>query len=205
LSLNVLQPAEVAATASTSGVIYRVSDQLTYDKEFRVNSFAHVNHTTDETRVGVLLCINDTGILNKWVKNTTGQTISYPQMNELASTIKPGSEGLCILPFGNKAERILDNRMIGSHIQGIDFNNHTAAHLYCAAQEGIAFAFRDRLDIMRQNGISPKVIRAGKANMFLSKVFANAFVNATKRACGIIRMRWKCRSSFRGRHRNRLL
>ncbi len=179
LSLNVLQPGEVAATAGTSGVIYGVSDQLTYDQQSRVNSFAHVTHDAAHTRVGVLLCINGTGILNKWVRNITGGTLSYPQINQQAASVPIGSDGLLVLPFGNGAERILNNRMIGAHILNIDFNKHTNGHLYRAAQEGIAFAFRYGLDIMRQNGMTPKVIRAGKANMFLSNVFTEAFVNAT--------------------------
>jgi xylulokinase len=179
LALNVLEPGEVAATAGTSGVIYGVSDQLTFDPQSRVNSFAHVNHTSKETRVGVLLCINGTGILNKWIRTITGANISYEQMNEQAATINAGSDGVTILPFGNGAERILNNRIIGSHIHGIDFNKHTAAHLYRAAQEGIAFAFRYGLDIMRENGMNPQLIRAGRANMFLSDVFRTAFVNAT--------------------------
>ncbi len=139
LSLNVLQPGEVAATAGTSGVIYGVSDQLTYDPQSRVNSFAHVTHTAEHTRVGVLLCINGTGILNKWVRGITGNTLSYAQMNEQAATVAAGSDGVVILPFGNGAERILNNRMIGAHLHNIDFNKHTNAHLYRAAQEGIAF------------------------------------------------------------------
>ncbi len=178
LSLNVLQPGEVAATAGTSGVIYGVSDALTYDPQSRVNSFAHVNYSQDETRVGVLLCINGTGILNKWVKNLTDSP-SYPQMNEAAGAVTPGSDGLLILPFGNGAERMLSNRMVGAHLHNIDVNKHTSAHLYRAAQEGIAFAFRYGLDIMRSNAMEPAVIRAGKANMFLSDVFCGAFVNAT--------------------------
>ncbi len=178
LSLNVLQPGEVAATAGTSGVIYGVSNALTYDPQSRVNSFAHVNHSNDETRVGVLLCINGTGILNKWVKTITNSP-SYPQMNEAAGAVAPGSDGLLILPFGNGAERMLNNRMVGAHILDIGLNKHTSAHIYHAAQEGIAFAFRYGLDIMRSNGMQPVVIRAGKANMFLSPVFCQAFVNAT--------------------------
>lgn len=179
LSLNVLAPGEVAATAGTSGVIYGVSDRLSYDTQSRVNSFAHVNHKSDTTRIGVLLCINGTGILNKWVKNVTGNTISYADMNEMASAVKPGSDGLTILPFGNGAERILNNRIVGAHVHNIDFNLHTPAHIYRAAQEGIAFAFRYGIDIMRESGMTPQVIRAGRANMFLSSLFASAFVNAT--------------------------
>lgn len=179
LSLNVLQPGEVAATAGTSGVIYAVTDTLLADKYSRVNTFAHVNHTTGEKRLGVLLCINGTGITNKWIKTIAGESISYNEMNKQAAAISPGCDGLMVLPFGNGAERMLQNGLIGAHISNIDFNRHTKAHLYRAAQEGIAFSFRYGLDIMRENGLEPSVIRAGKANMFLSDVFTKAFVNVT--------------------------
>jgi xylulokinase len=179
LSLNVLEPGEVAATAGTSGVIYGVSDQLVYDKASRVNSFAHVNYTDAHKRIGVLLCINGTGILNRWIRDLTGGK-DYAQLNVLAGQVAPGSEGLVFLPFGNGAERILKNRIIGAALHHIDLNQHGPAHIYRAGQEGIAFAFRYGLDIMRENGMSPSVIRAGRANMFLSGVFTEAFVNATQ-------------------------
>lgn len=192
LSLNVLEPGEVAATAGTSGVIYGISDRLTVDPTSRVNSFAHVNYVagtnpvaggdSGNRRIGVLLCINGTGILNRWIRDLTGGAggqMDYAALNEEASRVPIGSAGLVVLPFGNGAERILNNRVIGAQIRDIDLNLHTAAHLYRAGQEGIAFAFRYGLDIMRENGMSPSVIRAGRANMFLSPVFTEAFVNAT--------------------------
>lgn len=177
LSLNVLEPGEVAATAGTSGVIYGVSDQLAYDNESRINTFAHVNYTTDQRRLGVLLCINGTGILNRWVKNISGDQYSYAELNKKAASVAPGSEGVLVFPFGNGAERMLNNRLLNAQFLHIDFNKHGIAHIYRAAQEGIVFAFRYGLDIMRQNGMQPAVIRAGKANMFLSEVFTSAFVN----------------------------
>ncbi len=179
LSLNVLEPGEVAATAGTSGVIYGVGNTLSYDMQSRVNSFAHVNHTSAENRIGMLLCINGTGILNSWVKKYIGANTNYNSMNEMAATIAAGSDGLTILPFGNGAERIFNNKIIGAQILGLDLNKHTAAHIYRAAQEGIAFAFRYGLDIMRENKLEPSVIKAGQANLFLSPVFTHAFVNAT--------------------------
>lgn len=179
LSLNVLKPGEVAATAGTSGVIYGVSDSLTYDPQSRVNTFAHVNYTTEQKRLGVLLCINGTGILNSWVKSVAGNSLTYKQIDAAAKDIQVGSNGLFILPFGNGAERVLCNKTVGAQICNIDLNKHEAAHIYRATQEGIAFAFRYGLDIMRENGMNPTVIRAGKANMFLSDVFVDAFVNAT--------------------------
>lgn len=176
LSLNVLEAGEVAATAGTSGVIYGVSSELTFDPQSRINSFAHVNYTEQQKRIGVLLCINGTGILNRWMKNLTANN-SYQAMNEAAASVAIGSDGAFVLPFGNGAERMLENKMTGAHVQHLDFNIHTQAHLYRASQEGIAFAFRYGLDIMRENKMNPSVIRAGKANMFLSDVFTKAFVN----------------------------
>jgi xylulokinase len=179
LSLNVMQPGEVAATAGTSGVIYGVGDGLGYDKQSRVNGFAHVNHTAENTRIGTLLCINGTGIANSFIKRMLAADKSYNTLNEEAAKVAVGSNGLLVLPFGNGAERIFNNRIVGAHYQYLDFNLHTQAHIFRAVQEGIACSFRYGLDIMRSNGMQPSVIRAGKANLFLSSVFADAFVNVT--------------------------
>ena len=170
LSLNVLQPGEIAATAGTSGVVYGVSNDYKYDLKSRVNTFAHVNHLVENPRLGVLLCINGTGILNSWLKKLTGIS-TYQEMNSLASASPIGSEGLIVLPFGNGAERILQNKNIGSHILNLDFNRHSRGHIIRAAHEGIAFSFMYGLEIMNKVGIEAKTIRAGKTNMFLSPVF----------------------------------
>ncbi len=180
LSLNVLKPGEVAATAGTSGVIFAVSDSLSFDPLSRINTFAHVNHTTKENNLGVLLCINGTGILNRWAKDMIGSNLSYTEINELASSIQPGANGLLILPFGNGAERMLQNVDLGAQFHHLNLNFHTKGHIFRAVQESIAFSFRYGLDILRENGIYPKVIKAGKANLFLSDVFTDIFVKITQ-------------------------
>lgn len=179
LSLNVLQPGEVAATAGTSGVIYGVSNQLTYDKQSRVNTFAHVNYSTEELRTGVLLCINGTGSMYRWAKHTFAPYISYNELNHIAAQAPIGSRSLRALPFGNGAERMLNNRYTSAQFFGIDLNTHQQSHIFRAIQESIAFAFRYGLDIMRENEMQPKVIRAGSANLFLSDLFAQTFVDVT--------------------------
>ena len=179
LSLNVLNPGEIATTAGTSGVVYGVSDEIKYDPASRVNTFAHVNHSAQNPRLGVLLCINGTGILNAWLKRMVGENISYDEMNDLASSISIGSEGLSILPFGNGAERVLNNKNIGSVFNGINFNIHKKGHLLRAAQEGIVFSFRYGMEIMQNIGINASVIRAGNSNMFLSPVFRNTLAGIT--------------------------
>jgi len=160
-------------------VVYGVSEEIRYDPASRVNTFAHVNHTPDNPRLGVLLCINGTGILNSWLKKNMGGTLTYDEMNYLAETVPPGSEGLTILPFGNGAERVLKNKETGASISGLNFNTHHSGHLCRAAQEGIVFALKYGLDIMGNTGIQPSVIRAGMGNMFLSPVFRKTLSGVT--------------------------
>lgn len=180
LSLNVLNPGEIAATAGTSGVVYGVNGKINYDTLSRVNTFAHVNHTEEETRLGVLLCINGVGIMNSWIKrNVAPEGISYVGLNELADSVPIGSDGVSILPFGNGAERMLQNREINCSVHGLNFNIHGKAHLARAAQEGIVFSFKYGMDIMNDMGIDIGVIRAGNANMFLSPIFHEALAGVT--------------------------
>ncbi|MDA3883698.1 MAG: FGGY family carbohydrate kinase [Bacteroidales bacterium] len=180
LSLAVLEPGEIATTAGTSGVVYGVSDALQYDPKSRVNTFAHVNHSPDVVRLGVLLCINGTGILNSWVRRYIGQSqFSYEQMNAEAERIPIGSSSLSVLPFGNGAERIFEDKVVDSHFMGIDFGQHTTAHMFRAIQEGIVFSFMYGMEIMQEIGIQPHVIKAGTANMFLSPIFRETLANVS--------------------------
>lgn len=180
LSLNVFNPGEVASTAGTSGVVYGVLGSVNYDPQSRVNTFAHVNHTPDQTRLGVLLCINGTGILNSWSKRTVApEGISYAQMNDVAAQAPIGAEGVSVIPFGNGAERVLRNKEVGASIHGINFLTHNKSHLLRAEQEGIVFSFMYGMEIMEQMGMKLSKIHAGHANMFLSPLFRNTLAGVS--------------------------
>ena len=180
LSLNVFNPGEIASTAGTSGVVYGVLGEVNYDKRSRVNTFAHVNYTKDVDRLGVLLCINGTGILNAWVRrNVAPEGISYSDMNEMTASVPIGSDGVTIIPFGNGAERVLENKEIGCSIHGLNFNKHSKAHIMRAAQEGIVFSFCYGMEVMQQMGMDIRKIHAGKANMFLSDIFRNTLAGVS--------------------------
>lgn len=180
LSLNVFNPGEIASTAGTSGVVYGVLDQLDYDKLSRVNTFAHVNYTPEQVRLGVLLCINGTGILNSWMRrNLAVEGLSYAQMNNLAAQSPIGSKGLSIIPFGNGAERILENKDVNCSIHGVNFNIHTKNDLLRAAQEGIVFSYEYGMEIMKNMGMNIEVIKAGSANMFLSPIFRKTLASVS--------------------------
>ena len=179
LSLNVFNPGEIASTAGTSGVVYGVLGNVNYDKKSRVNTFAHVNHTEEQTRLGVLLCINGTGILNAWVHRNITPEVGYAEMNDLAATVPIGSEGVTVIPFGNGAERVLENKEIGCSFNGVNFNKHNRAHLVRAAQEGIVFSFCYGMEIMQQMGMDINKIHAGRANMFLSPLFRDTLASVS--------------------------
>jgi len=182
-SLAVLEPGEAAVTAGTSGVVYGVTDKKNYDKLSRLNTFVHVNHSSESPRYGVLLCVNGTGILNSWLKHNVGVSnvggLSYEQMNVLAAEAPAGADGLILLPYGNGAERTLENNDIGASVHNWHFNVHDRRHLLRAAQEGIVFALNYGLDIMRDMGIEMKMCKAGHANMFLSEIFRETFATVT--------------------------
>lgn len=179
VSLNVFNPGEIASTAGTSGVVYGVLGNVNYDKKSRVNTFAHVNYTTDEDRLGVLLCINGTGILNAWVHRNIVPNLSYPEMNDVASTVPVGADGVTVIPFGNGAERVLENKEVNCSVHGLNFNKHNRAHIIRAAQEGIVFSFCYGMEVMQQMGMEIKKIHAGSANMFLSPIFRDTLANVS--------------------------
>jgi xylulokinase len=180
LSLNVFNPGEVASTAGTSGVVYGINGTVDYDPRSRVNNFAHVNHTADQTRIGVMTCISGTGILNSWCKrNIAPDGISYQGMNDLAAKAPIGSEGVTILPFGNGAERVLENNQVGCSFHGINFNIHNRSHLLRAAQEGIVFSFMYGMEVMESIGMKIDKIHAGHANMFLSPIFRDTLASVS--------------------------
>ncbi|MHB9012484.1 MAG: xylulokinase [Ignavibacteriaceae bacterium] len=171
-SLNVLQPGEIASTAGTSGVVYGVSEKIKFDTEGRVNTFTHVNHTKELKRLGILLCINGTGISNSWIRKMLfDSSVSYEEINHLADEIKIGSGDIAFLPFGNGAERMLSNKELGSSFSGLNFNIHNKKHLVRSVVEGVAFSFYYGINILKELSVNPKVIRAGMTNMYLSKIF----------------------------------
>ncbi|MGN0028705.1 MAG: xylulokinase [Marinilabiliaceae bacterium] len=179
LSLNVFNPGEIASTAGTSGVVYGVNGVVNYDPLSRVNTFAHVNHSAEAARLGILLCVNGTGILNSWLKRNVMPDVSYADINEVAAKAPIGADGLSVLPFGNGAERMLENKEIGCQIQGLNFNVHNRSHLARAVQEGIVFSFQYGIEIMKKMGMEVSKIHAGNANMFLSPLFRNTLASVS--------------------------
>jgi len=178
MSLGVFNPGEIAATGGTSGVVYGITDQAQYDVQSRINGFAHVNHSKEKPRLGLLLCINGAGIQYSWLKKQVAlPKTSYEDMERIISSIPVGSDGLRIIPFGNGAERMLGNESPGAHFSNVQFNRHMRGHFYRAGLEGIAFSFVYGVNILKELGIDVKVIKVGNDNLFQSSVFSNTIAN----------------------------
>ncbi len=175
LSLGVMKPGEVAATAGTSGVVYAVTDKAIPDKQSRVNVFVHVTNAPGRMRNGVLGCVSGTGALYRWLRDLTGG--DYDKMNKLAASVAPGADGLVIVPYGNGPERVQCGRNTGMSMHYADLNRHGPAHVMRAAQEGIVLAFKQCTEVMAGMGVTVRKVRAGRANMFLSDLFGKMFAS----------------------------
>jgi len=186
LSLNVMEPGEIAATGGTSGVVYAISGQKNTQEHTRINSFAHVNHTNEDIRIGKLLCINGTGIQYNWVRSEISSGLSYNTMNQQAESVPIGSDGLHILPFGNGAERMLNNINKGSRILNVNFNVHKAPHIYRAALEGIAFSFVYGMEILKNDGVDISSIKAGNDNLFRAGIFSKTIATLSNSKIDIV-------------------
>ena len=176
MSLNVLNSGEIAATGGTSGVLYGLTDNLKSKEYLRINNFAHVNYSQTNKLIGKLLCLNGAGIQYKWIKNLTSNA-SYLEMNKKALNINIGSNDLSVFPFGNGAERIFNNKNVGSSISNINYNIHSSSHLLRASLEGIAFSFIYGMEILINDNMKLSLIRAGNDNLFQSNVFSNTICN----------------------------
>lgn len=178
LTLGVLKAGEVAVTGGTSGVIYALTEQNEFEEIERVNQFAHVNYTASNPYVGRLLNINGAGIQYRWLLKHTNAA-SYDDMNEAARKIPIGCDGVICLPFGNGAERMFHNRVIGSQFLNLNLNRHNNGHLYRASLEGIAFAFVYGMELLKKDNTEIQVIRAGNDNLFRSKIFSETIATLT--------------------------
>lgn len=172
-SLNVNEPGVMAGAGGTSGVLYGISEDPVIDLTQRTNSFAHVNYEPERPRIGVLLCINGAGILYSWIrKNITGSDFSYDELERRATSVAPGADGLQFLPFGNGAERMLQNKPVQAHLMQLDLNRHRQDHIIRAGLEGVGFAFVYGYEIMKGLGLASDILRVGNDNLFLSGIFS---------------------------------
>ncbi len=176
LSLNVLEPGEVAATVGTSGVLYGVTEKIASDPRERVNTFLHVNHKKETARLGVLSCVNGAGSFYSWVRRALAAG-SFQELNVLAEKSEIGARGLLALPYGNGPERSLGNKGPGAQFVNIDVNRHSREDMARASQEGIVFAMRLGAEVFGELGQKPTRIRAGTGNMFKSPLFCQTFAD----------------------------
>ena len=167
---------DVVATGGTSGVVYALTDQLSGEELTKVNTFAHVDYQPKQKIFGKLLNLNGAGIQYRWLLQLSGE-VSYEKLNQMALKAPIGSNGLLVFPFGNGAERMLDNQIVNGQIRNINFNIHDNNYMVRATLEGIAFALIHGIEILKNDGVVIENLKVGNDNLFLSEVFSKTIAN----------------------------
>lgn len=175
-TLGARSTGDVVATGGTSGVVYALTDRLSGEELTKVNTFAHINYQPKQKMFGKLLNLNGAGIQYRWLHQLMGQ-MSYQKLNQMAAKAPIGSNGLKVFPFGNGAERILDNKIVNGHISNINFNIHDNNHLARATLEGIAFALIYGIEMLKNDGVVIENLKVGNDNLFLSDIFSKTIAD----------------------------
>ncbi len=176
-TLGARKAGDVVATGGTSGVVYALTDQLSGQELTKVNTFAHVDYQPQKKIFGKLLNLNGAGIQYRWLHRLMGE-LGYDKLNEMAQKVPIGSNGLQVFPFGNGAERMLDNKVVNGHISNINFNIHDNHHMVRATLEGIAFAMIYGIEILKNDGVEIETLKVGNDNLFLSGVFSKTIADS---------------------------
>lgn len=157
LGNGMTRPGMAISNIGTASQLVTVSECPIYDKDFRTNTFCHV-----DGRRWLLMGANlSGGVSLKWLKNNVLNMESYDTMTELAEQSSPGSDGLFFLPYLS-GERTPWN---DPNARGIYFGlslKHERADMIRAVMEGIIYAQKCSLEIFREMGLSfDRVIASG--------------------------------------------
>lgn len=96
-------------------------------------------------------CMAASGSLLNWILECFAPGRTHAALDAEAATIRPGSEGVLLLPYflGEKSP-IQDPNARGT-ISGLTLN-HGLPHLWRAALEAVAYGFRHHIDVFRELG-----------------------------------------------------
>ena len=136
----------------TSGAVVAPIEQPSVDPGMRIHSF---NHAVDSTwyLMGVVL---SAGAAFDWFRRALtapgGTPPTYDVLTAEADSVPPGSDGLTFLPYltGERTPHADSNArgaFVGMH------TGHHRGHLVRAVMEGVVYALRDSLELMRDLGV----------------------------------------------------
>jgi len=153
---GIIQEGRGMVSIGSSGVVLAQTNNPQADQEGRIHLF---NHTCPDSwyMMGVTL---SAGMSYEWLqKNLFNNTLDYIKLDQLAEEISPGSEGLIFLPY-LYGERTPHN---DAHARGVYFGisgKHDQRHFARAVMEGVTFALKDSLELIKDKDVKIKEIRS---------------------------------------------
>ncbi|MDA1298307.1 MAG: xylulokinase [Chloroflexi bacterium] len=151
---GVVSPGTLLVTIGTSGAVVAPISRPATDPAMRIHSMAHAAPALWYL-MGVVL---SAGAALAWWKNSLAGEANGPGFDELveaASKVPPGSAGLTLLPYltGERtphADAVARGVFAGLHA------GHSRAHMTRSVLEGVSFALRDSLELMKPLDVSPE-------------------------------------------------
>jgi xylulokinase len=178
VGVGIVAPGEAVASWGTSGTVLTPTNEPFVDPGMRVHTFCHAVPDTWYL-MGAML---SAGAAFAWYRRELARDLAKSKdanlaLNKEAQRIPPGADGITFLPYlqGERTPH-RDASARGAFV-GLSLS-HTRAHLSRAVVEGICFALRDSLTILRDLGVAiDKVLLTGGGarSPFVRKVQSDVY------------------------------
>lgn len=149
LGVGVARPGSVSVVLGTSGVVFAALPGYEHDREGRLHAFCHAVPDTWHA-MGVMLSAAGSAA---WLRGVLSS--DYAALETEAAQWPPGSEGLLFAPYlAGERTPYPDPEARGAFV-GLSVR-HDRGALWRAMLEGVAYALRDSLELLRELGARPE-------------------------------------------------
>ena len=155
IGAGVVEDGILSVALGTSGVVFVSEEEYSVDTENRLHSFCHANGKYHQ--MGVVL--SAAASLKWWIDQVQKDTSNpYNVLQAEAEKIKPGSEGLYFLPYLLGERTPYSDPDAKGCFVGLSIS-HRRDHMTRAVLEGVIYALRDSLEIIKDIGGNTNEIR----------------------------------------------
>src|SRR3989442_5506960 len=175
--VGAITPGEAVASWGTSGTVLAPTAQPRVDPKLRAHTFCHIAPDVWYL-IGVVL---SAGGAFAWYRDQCARELPEDQRDDLlveeATRVSPGADGVTFLPYLQGERTPHPDASLRAAFTGLTLA-HSRAHMTRAVLEGVCFALRDSLEILKELGLAPAVLLltgGGAKNPFIRQLQADVF------------------------------
>ena len=175
--VGAITPGEAVSSWGTSGTILAPMAAPRVDPQLRAHTFCHVAPGLWYV-MGVVL---SAGGAFAWFRDQCARELPEKErdtvLGDEAAAIPPGADGVTFLPYLQGERTPHRDAALRAAFVGLSLA-HTRAHMTRAVLEGVCFALRDSLEILRELGLAPTYLLltgGGAKNPFIRQLQADVF------------------------------